>query len=71
VQRFLVGCREDGRDVDHDPALPVGERGRVGRDARHRAAEHTQLSERHHRAGRAEPVEVRVGLAATDLVHEP
>ena len=41
--------------------VAVGERGGVGRDAGHRAAEHAQLRDAHRRVGRLEVLHDRLG----------
>ena len=49
VDRSLVGVPVDRGHVDHDPALPVRERGGIHRNPRHRSAEHAQLGGAQHR----------------------
>src|SRR5919108_304757 len=61
VDRSLVRVLEEARRVDHDPAVAVGVRGRVVGDAGDRSPEHADLRHRHHRRGRRDAVDDRLG----------
>ena len=56
VLRAILDLFEQRRDVHHDLARPMRERGRVRGHACHRAAEHPELSCRHHRVRGLDPL---------------
>ena len=66
----LVRTLVEGGDVHHDLALPVRERGRVGRHAGHRPTQRPELRHAHHRGRGPEVLEDRLRLGAVDRVDE-